>query len=60
MAADPRGRCIPAFPRLRFTPARSPEHAMLQEERLLRIDSLLAAFVRVSTERMAQELDMSR
>ncbi len=33
---------------------------MLQEERLLRIDSLLAAFVRVSTERMAQELDMSR
>ncbi len=34
--------------------------AMLQEERLLRIESLLATVVRVSTERIAQELDISR
>ncbi len=33
---------------------------MLQEERLLRIESLLATVVRVSTERIAQELDISR
>ncbi|SFE92633.1 DeoR/GlpR family DNA-binding transcription regulator [Paracidovorax wautersii] len=33
---------------------------MLQEERLLRIESLLATDVRVSTERIAQELDISR
>ncbi|CAM3999860.1 DeoR/GlpR family DNA-binding transcription regulator [Paracidovorax anthurii] len=33
---------------------------MLQEERLLRIESLLATVVRVSTERIAQDLDISR